>query len=884
MVARDKKNGKTIDKDSLIKEARDEIIARACEDLLSMSKQGRQMFTNLTEEEKKTFVGKIKSLINDLMGWIDQVLGLYKSNSTEAQIMRQYKDQLQKASKVWDAMLKESVKVNQALEKSGAYSAFNNIGVDNVVLSEKIVDGKQVVWIEENILKQNKGKPVHQFVADFIAEHIGDVYTIIESGQKIYIGEDLPGEYTQSEYTQEVLQKNPNIVKVKNKAAANIGEIIEIATNRKWEKADHTHNKDAKYGIYKYDTRFGFPVKDAKENVVGANVYKAKLVIRNASDGKKYLYDIVSIKKDKVSSAWLSNKIISPTKQVVGQKNNVSTNSIRNSDKNVKENFFTKDSIGKEISKEKDIRYSEKTVENTIEERQYQVNEIRELFNQWNSDPDIKILGNKVFDKVESVIKEQKKLMVKNTLYPELHIRPYPIRFLNAKEIEKQSLGTLIDVEGAFGIIQDDSLYGITYNIDKMKSSETTDQERARILLHEAIHLCTVNAIDSVERIIPRNVDILSFRAGVGWSVEKKAALELIQIFEQIRASGDGNLYGQKTVYEMVAELSNVEFREFLKKQSLWKRVLNAIKGIFGIESNNALDNTTKALEKILEINTKSTENENTVYSEKNIDNIFLPNIEESEKFKKQVDKWYLGDMNSSEHFEIGKTPIVLKELGANDLPIVMMQDVIVKMTGGKHNISIDEIKNIPEAIADPIMIFKSATVNNAFVILTELTDKSGNDVVVALHLNKKNNRLDVNRIASVYGKEGISKFAIEQFKNGNVLYVDKIKSQKWSTSKGLYLPKLVQSIPDNNIILYKENIVNRYNMQNSNELFSDKDSTIYDEIGETENLRKDYEKLKSDFENFKMLAKLDKKITNGKEFKPDNLLSIAGHKKYYRI
>ena len=46
---------------------------------------------------------------------------------------------------------------------------------------------------------------------------------------------------------------------------------------------------------------------------------------------------------------------------------------------------------------------------------------------------------------------------------------------------------------------------------------------------------------------------------------------------------------------------------------------------------------------------------------------------------------------------------------------------------------------------------------------------------------------------------------------NGNIKYLDKIKSQEWSTSRGLQLPKLVQSIPDNNIVLHKENVVNTY-------------------------------------------------------------------------
>lgn len=217
----------------------------------------------------------------------------------------------------------------------------------------RFVNGNQIVWINDNILKENKGQPVHQFIADYIAEHIGEAYTIIESGQKVYIGEDLPGEYTQSKYTQAVLNKNPNIIKAKNRAVGNLGGMIEIASNRRWEKTAHTHNKDAKYGIYRYDTRFGFPRMDSKGDVAGANVYTAELVIRNASDGKKYLYDIVNIRKDTASSGWLTQRVTSAAGKTAGQKGNVSNVSIAEPNADVNSQFsFSGSSIydGNDVS------------------------------------------------------------------------------------------------------------------------------------------------------------------------------------------------------------------------------------------------------------------------------------------------------------------------------------------------------------------------------------------------------------------------------------------------------------------------------------------------------------------------------------------------------
>ena len=177
--------------------------------------------------------------------------------------------------------------------------------------------------------------------------------------------------------------------------------------------------------------------------------------------------------------------------------------------------------------------------------------------------------------------------------------------------------------------------------------------------------------------------------------------------------------------------------------------------------------------------------------------------------------------MKTNDYFELGKTPVILKKLGAKDLPVIMLQEVVVKMTGGKHNISSDEIKKIPEQLNNPIMVFDSATVKNAFVLVTELSNKSGDPVVIALHINRKQDRLSVNRVASVYGKDNIAHFIETQVELGNLKYFDKEKCQQWSTSRGLQLPKLVQSITDNHSILQKNDFVNASNEKKSKDLSS---------------------------------------------------------------
>ena len=195
------------------------------------------------------------------------------------------------------------------------------------------VNGKKIAWIENSPLTAKELRN-HKKVAAYIANHIGEAYTIIESGSKVYIGENLPSEYTQSEYTRALLRKNPKTLTAKNKAIGSFGEMIEIATNRRWEKTKHIANKDAKYGVYRYSTAFAFPVKQ-NNKITNIKSFDAELVILNSSDGKKYLYDIVNIKENTADELDLMKR-----DQIGGQdapaRRGASKGSIRNSGENVK--------------------------------------------------------------------------------------------------------------------------------------------------------------------------------------------------------------------------------------------------------------------------------------------------------------------------------------------------------------------------------------------------------------------------------------------------------------------------------------------------------------------------------------------------------------------
>lgn len=332
-IAKAARNGRNISYET----AYEEMIADSMETILA---DGKALERLGQIQQKEPSLGQtIRQWAKDTAEKIRAVVNAYKgekADSLEGRITAQLEQVLPQLEELYAEGLADASGTGRAEIREGAKKAAPEGGVKYQL---READGKQVVWIDDNILKQNDGQLTHQFIANYIAEHIGEVYTILESGQKVYIGEELPKEYTQSKYTQAILRKNKGLVKAKNRAAAGLGEMIEIATNRRWEKTRHTQSKDAKYGMYRYDTSFGFPVLDDKGNVVRANVYSAELIIRNASDGKKYLYDIVGIKKDTASSDWLTKTQPVRQEALPDRGGNVFSESIAQGTQNVNRNL-----------------------------------------------------------------------------------------------------------------------------------------------------------------------------------------------------------------------------------------------------------------------------------------------------------------------------------------------------------------------------------------------------------------------------------------------------------------------------------------------------------------------------------------------------------------
>ena len=155
--------------------------------------------------------------------------------------------------------------------------------------------GNKIVLINDIIFKGKKAINWND-VKVYLESYVREFYEIADTKDIVYIGKDLPDEYTGSRYTYSLKGAN---AKAKANAVQVLPEMIEIASNRIFEiNRKGKHGRNAKNGWYRYDSKFAIPVYSDCGELERYNIFKARLLIRHAASGKKYLYDILEIKKE----------------------------------------------------------------------------------------------------------------------------------------------------------------------------------------------------------------------------------------------------------------------------------------------------------------------------------------------------------------------------------------------------------------------------------------------------------------------------------------------------------------------------------------------------------------------------------------------------------
>ncbi|EIR2522994.1 hypothetical protein LWP17_003710 [Escherichia coli] len=279
--------------------------------------------------------------------------------------------------------------------------------------------------------------------------------------------------------------------------------------------------------------------------------------------------------------------------------------------------------------------------------------------------------------------------------------------------------------------------------------------------------------------------------------------------------------YGKESPEVQAGEfLAHMAEKQPIKFVAAWERVVALVKGVLrrtGLLKPTELNDIRLVRETIRTLGQRVREgytpredgaDASSQYSRSGKPDPFKVPEGEGERYRDDFARMMKSLRSTDLTVNIGRTPPVLRHLGAPDLPLVISRDTVRKATNGvKHVVPMDVIERLPELMHDPDAIYRSATERNAVVMLLDAVDKNGDPVVSAVHMKAVRSRLEINKVASVYGTENGKKLKSMEM-TGLTLYRREKLSRDNLLHRGLQLPKGEHSYRGSvDKILYPEDI-----------------------------------------------------------------------------
>lgn len=180
------------------------------------------------------------------------------------------------------------------------------------------------------------------------------------------------------------------------------------------------------------------------------------------------------------------------------------------------------------------------------------------------------------------------------------------------------------------------------------------------------------------------------------------------------------------------------------------------------------------------------TGDENTVFVEEN-----LPaGYSIDENYERDIDDWDSRGRPDGEVFILGETGDVLQGLGAMEQDIFLRSEKVNAILREHPEMTLDEIRRIPEVLDDPVLIAKSAGGsrsgrNSRLTIMGNLRAQNGRPVMAVLDLRPVEGRLlvdDMQKINSAYTRDNASNY----LRRSEILYADENRTIPLLRSAGL--------------------------------------------------------------------------------------------------
>ena len=229
--------------------------------------------------------------------------------------------------------------------------------------------------------------------------------------------------------------------------------------------------------------------------------------------------------------------------------------------------------------------------------------------------------------------------------------------------------------------------------------------------------------------------------------------------------------------------------RAALKAQRLAENERRILQDEYFAHAEKAMDNLRSAKENAAALKTESAaEGQGVRYS-----------INPS--YAQDIDEWNRDGRNSREIFVLGSTAEALQGLGARENDIYMKGDKINLILEQHPEMTLNEIKRIPEILDDPILVLSSqnkgraGSQNTRLVLFGSVKAQDGRPVLCVLDLQPVENRIviqDMQKATSAYTKDNDP---VRFVRNSEVLYTSENKKRTTALLRtlGFQMPSELQ-------------------------------------------------------------------------------------------
>lgn len=157
-------------------------------------------------------------------------------------------------------------------------------------------------------------------------------------------------------------------------------------------------------------------------------------------------------------------------------------------------------------------------------------------------------------------------------------------------------------------------------------------------------------------------------------------------------------------------------------------------------------------------------EDDNVLYREDDLEEV-------NDRFNEELEK--LTESNADKVIlNLGTPSDILLSAGVSDKPMKLYGNKVIKKMK-KHGFKLEELKNLPEAVANPIAVFENYGKEENRSVLTELKTEQGNFLVI-LSVGRGND-IDFNVVTSIFGKGNNN--IIDWIERGFANYINKEKA-----------------------------------------------------------------------------------------------------------